>query len=91
MAQYNDQPPQPTRVVCVRCGYDLSASMVGGFCPECGTAIEQSIRRQTASAGSSGTAITCMVLGIVSLAACGLLGPVAIALYYKARNEIDAG
>ena len=32
-----------------------------------------------------------MVLGILSLVVCGLLGPVAIALYFSATKEISRG
>ena len=77
---------------CNGCGYDLSGSAIGGVCPECGMPVQESLRTSTVSSGSpSGTAITCMVLGISSLAACGLIGPFAIWLYYKTRNDVQAG
>lgn len=78
---------------CVRCGYDLSGSAVGGNCPECGTNVSQSLRvAHDAAEGSSNTATICMVLGIVGLVtSCWLLGPVAIFLYYTARNQVRRG
>jgi len=90
-------PQQPgsvdaTQITCSVCGYDLSGSAVGGVCPECGTPVRQSLRRSSAASGESGTAITCMILGILSIVTgCGLLGPVAIALAAKVRNEIAMG
>lgn len=76
---------------CITCGYDLSGSAIGGNCPECGTPVEQTIRVSNENTGSSSTAVTCMVLGIVGIVACGLLGPFAIWLYYKARDEVATG
>jgi hypothetical protein len=75
---------------CSRCAYDLSGTPVGGSCPECGQRVEQSLR---AGAGqrSSGRAVACMVLGILSLAVCAVFGPVAIFYYFSAMNEIEQG
>lgn len=75
---------------CVRCGYDLTGSTVGGVCSECGLPVEQSLKARDGTQ-SCGTATACMIIGILSLTVCGVLGPVAIALYYSAMGQIKQG
>lgn len=75
----------------MQCGYDLSGSAVGGSCPECGTPVEHSIRRAASTAQGTGSATTCMVLGILSLVVCAILGPFAIMTYNKYLEEVDRG
>lgn len=77
--------PQATSLRCVGCGYDLSGSAVGGFCPECGRPVQDSLPRYGALQ-SAPHAVSSMVWGILSLVICPLLGIVAIALYYEARR-----
>ncbi len=86
------QPPpiQASRVSCVSCGYNLTGVTIGGECPECGTLIETSIQGRL-SAPTSKAALWSMVIGIVSLAACSVVGPIAIVLYFRARKDIQAG
>jgi hypothetical protein len=82
------------RIACIQCGYNLSGVPLGGTCPECGVLVSQSVRppvTQAQAQGSSGTAITCLVLGILSLVACQLLGPVAVMLYSSARGQVERG
>lgn len=87
----------PGGIQCVKCGYDLAGTPLGGQCPECGTDIITSMRAQNAP--TSGKAIAAMVVGICSIVvgcmsygvvsiACG---PVAIVLAVKARRDIETG
>lgn len=34
-----------SRLECANCGYNLTGAMIGSVCPECGAAIEESLRR----------------------------------------------
>jgi hypothetical protein len=76
---------------CAQCGYDLTGAMIGGYCSECGLSVAETIRRQSIGLQSSGRATACMVVGILSIALCMILGPVAIVLYYKAMAQINTG
>jgi len=84
-------PIQSASIACVRCGYDLSGSAVGGSCPECGTPVAQSIRRHSSGAQGTGSAVTCMVLGILSLVVCAVLGPFAVSTYYTYLRQVESG
>ena len=79
-----------TLLTCIECGYDLSGTPLGGFCPECGTPVQRSIATPGATR-SSNAAVTSMVLGILSIVVCGLIGPFAIWQYYVAREEVRRG
>ncbi len=95
-------PPAPRRapavppvvsagVACAGCGYDLSGTSVGGACPECGTTVAETIRRLGEvgrPAETNAAAIACLVLGILSLACCAWLGPVSIAFYVVAHQQL---
>lgn len=90
---YSQSPIGETPYKCGQCGYDLTGSVIGGTCPECGTSVRESLRLGSAThaGGSSSTATAAMVLGIISVTVCGLLGPVAIVLYYQARAQVAQG
>ncbi len=75
---------------CIKCGYDLSGTPVGGCCPECGTTVRESLQAG-APTRSCAAATTAMIMGILSLTVCGLLGPIAIVMYYGAKRELDTG
>ncbi|XAL98800.1 DUF4190 domain-containing protein [Phycisphaeraceae bacterium D3-23] len=82
-----------TSYACDRCGYDLSGSAVGGVCPECGHPVRDSLRVSAAQSpgGTSSSAMVSMVLGIIAITACGLVGPVAIVMSYRAKEDIREG
>ena len=69
--------PTASSVKCTSCGYNLTGVAIGGACPECGTAVDESIRPNAVTM-ASGFAVTSLILGIISMAVCGLLGPFAI-------------
>ena len=85
------QPIGPTEFRCAQCGYDVSGSVVGGTCPECGKSIRESLCAAESGAKTCGTATSSMVIGILAFATCGLLGPIAIWLYVNAKNEMTVG
>lgn len=93
------QPYQPyghgvasTFVRCSSCGYDLSGTAIGGSCPECGADVATSLRQSGGgNARTSGYAVGALVCGILSFVVCGLIGVVAIVLYFPAMNEVKAG
>jgi len=97
---YGPRQPSSSRLACQRCGYDLTGSVIGGACPECGEHIGQSL---VMNLPVSGQAIACMVLGILCVVICTFgclcLGPVigvpcglvAIGLYISAKRKIDTG
>ena len=87
----NAPPITPTSMRCAQCGYDLSGAAIGGVCAECGLSVAETIRRQTQGTKSSGKATTCMVIGIISVAVCMPLGPIAIVLYFGAMKELSQG
>ncbi|MEM9415289.1 MAG: DUF4190 domain-containing protein [Planctomycetota bacterium] len=90
--QDTPQPVEDSMFACDQCGYDLSGSAVGGVCPECGYAVRESLRvAPYPSTGSSSAATMSMVLGVIAITACGLLGPVAIMMYYRAKEDIRMG
>lgn len=84
---YEPAPPHETGVRCARCGYDLSGSPVGGSCPECGTAVQASLRSGAADTGNAAGVIS-LVLGIIGVTACALIAP--IAWYYSQKTLNDA-
>mgnify|MGYP005839489497 CR=1 FL=1 len=85
------RPVQGSDIRCTRCGYDLSGSQVGGSCPECGTRVSESLRPRGTGQQNAPNSVACLVCGILSLTVCGLLGPIAIALYYSAKGHYDGG
>ncbi len=90
MDDHATPPVTPTQFHCVRCGYNLTGLTIGGRCPECGEAIENSLGRRH-SDRTCGAAVACMILGILSLVACPMLGPVAIIFCYQAQARLYAG
>ncbi|MCZ6815610.1 MAG: DUF4190 domain-containing protein [Planctomycetota bacterium] len=83
--------PEPTlrdaQLCCRFCGYNLTGTLMGGVCPECGRPVADTIRT-FAEAKTSGKAIASLVLGIISLTTgCLLLGPLAI--YYAKKSEAE--
>lgn len=86
-----DRPIQPSEIFCVRCGYDLSGSQLGGACPECGTLVSESLRARSSGQRNVPHSVACLVVGILSLTVCGLLGPIAIVLYFKAKRHYEQG
>lgn len=91
-AQIDDAQIDDASIICHYCGYNLTGVALGGRCPECGGAVADSLRQHVGGqGGSNGTAIACMVLGICSIAVCGLLGPVAIMMYYDFQKQVAAG
>jgi hypothetical protein len=89
-------PVIASAVRCVSCGYDLSGTAIGGTCSECGAEVARSLRPAGALARTSGFAIGSFVCGILSVVlgwctVVGLIGIVAIALYFPAMKEIESG
>ena len=93
MSTFGSPPPiQESSFRCKQCAYDLSGAAVGGVCPECGTAVTDSLRAATDQRGTSSKATTCMIMGILSLVICGpIFGPIAIVYYYSAMREMESG
>ena len=85
------ESPRAAGVTCVQCGYDLSGTPVGGACPECGTAVAETVRRRQEAGSSSPAAVTCLVLGVLAVGCCSFTGPFAIYYYSKAQGEIRDG
>ncbi len=86
-----DMPPiSESELKCTGCGYSLTGAVIGGSCPECGASIEQSLLTPRSSR-TCGAATASMVVGIVSLAVCAVVGPVAIVLYFKAMRDMSRG
>ncbi len=63
---------------CTGCGYNLTGATIGGYCPECGTRIEESLKSRAIIADSDldlasyvtpvlATILCCMIGGIVSI------------------------
>ena len=95
MHEQHPPPPPPhgpaeSSIHCVSCGYNLTGVAIGGTCPECGTAVERSLAVHEALP-TDGGAVAAMVLGILSIGACGLLGPVAIIIAARAKQDHQAG
>lgn len=101
MAAYSpDHPPTSptedpgvtgTAYRCSRCGFDLSGTPIGGSCPECGQPVGETLQSGNLAKPKVPNAVACLVLGILSIMACGLLGPIAIVLYHGARNQVQSG
>lgn len=87
---YDPPPGQVTEstIHCTGCGYDLSGSALGGYCPECGRSVGESLPRATALTNTPGS-VSCMVFGILSLAICAICGPLAIVQYFQVRRADD--
>src|SRR5690606_23025543 len=86
--------PIAAGIRCAHCRYDLSGTPLGGTCPECGTPVAETVRRLQQAADPEATnnaALTCLVLGALSVPCCSLLGPVAIVFFVKAQGELKAG
>jgi len=84
-------PIDSTEFRCAQCGYDVSGSVVGGTCPECGKPVGDSLREFAKGDKSSGSATAAMVLGILSLTACPMLGPIAIFAATSAKKDMAVG
>ncbi len=87
--------PEPTlrdaQFFCRFCGYNLTGTLMGGVCPECGRPVADTIRT-FADAKTSGKAIASLVLGIIALTTgCLPLGPLAIYFAKKSEAQIAAG
>ena len=91
MTPHHNAGITPVDLICVKCKYNLTGATIGGACPECGTSIDETLRQHTLQPRSNGTAVTSMVLGILSLGVCGLLGPIAILCSVIAKREIKQG
>ncbi len=92
----SQSPISQTHVRCTRCGYDLTATAIGGRCPECGLPATQSL--QSIVLPTSGKAVASLVLGIISIPGSGcwgivgfVCGVLAIVLWKEARADIAAG
>lgn len=97
MHLYAPGAPKPSGLMCIRCGYNLTGTTIGGNCPECDTPIETSISNVQAGQ-ASGKAIAALVLGIVSLPSCmfyGLpaliLGGLSLVFGSMALNDVKRG
>ncbi|XAL98790.1 DUF4190 domain-containing protein [Phycisphaeraceae bacterium D3-23] len=74
---------------CTRCGYDLTGSVIGGTCPECGTHINP---QHHAHAPNNSMAITSMVMGILSFVITPILfAPLGIIFGHIAQKQIRTG
>ncbi|MEM9020189.1 MAG: DUF4190 domain-containing protein [Planctomycetota bacterium] len=85
---------EPASYRCSNCGYDLSGSAIGGFCPECGTPVTDSIRLavgQSGGTGSSQAAVMSLVFGLIGITACGFVAPLGIVFYYRAKADAQSG
>ncbi|MHC4989508.1 MAG: DUF4190 domain-containing protein [Planctomycetota bacterium] len=91
MPSESEQGVGPTDFRCHGCGYDISGTVIGSRCPECGMAISESLLTRSNGSRYSGHAVASMVCGIASLTVCGLVGPVAIVLYFTAMSQIRSG
>ena len=96
MDEYSNQDPAATQVTCLQCGYNLTGTVVGGRCPECGTPVVPAF--QAGSAPTSGKAIASMVLGICSIPTCLcygvpalICGALAISFWSQAQAQITTG
>ena len=69
------------------CGYDLTGSTPADDCPECGTPVATSLTQRSSANAISPFAIACIITGILSLPCCGLLGPIAIGLFFYTKQE----
>ena len=92
-------PPMPgglgQSLRCQNCQADLSGSTLGANCPQCGAPI---VAGQFQGGGSSGKAVTSLVLGIISIPMCFccgivgvILGPLAIFFGTQAKKDIAQG
>ncbi len=84
-------------IYCITCGYNLSGVRIGGTCPECGTAINQSLVARERLPLSS-AAVASMVLGIISLALCPcfaipsvICGPLALVFGFLGLQASKSG
>ena len=93
MDEYSQRPVESSGYKCISCGYELSGSAIGGFCPECGRPVEETIRAYASQGGgnNSSSATLALVLGIIGIAACGLVAPFAIWIGYRAKDDIARG
>jgi hypothetical protein len=97
MHLYAPGAPKPSGLMCIRCGYNLTGTTIGGNCPECDTPIETSISNVQAGQ-ASGKAIAALVLGIVSLPSCMfygvpalILGGLSLVFGTMALNDVKRG
>jgi hypothetical protein len=77
---------------CVTCGYDLTGMTIGGACPECGQAIEHTIRRLMATPGLpiSSWAIASLIFGVLGMCL-PPLGVLAILFYLPVSTHVRVG
>ena len=87
MDEFLSAKPPSDGPFCQQCGYDLSRTMRGSPCPECGNA-NRPVRE-----GSNPAAMTSLVLGILALVTgCGLIfGALAIVVGNNAMRAVREG
>lgn len=87
---YDTPPISPTQVRCVACGYDLSGTVIGGLCPECGVAVDQTLKRPV-TAKTSSAAITGLVCSILGWVLCGPIAIVTIFTHVQVKSQYEQG
>jgi len=95
-ASHQQAPPAAgASFPCAYCGYNLAGVTLGQACPECGNVMSNHPSQTNLG---SGTAVTSLVLGIVSIVGCMLYGvlsvtcgPLAIYFGMKAHRLIREG
>ena len=91
---YDTQQVSYVQVPCYQCGYNLTGVSIGGFCPECGAGVDQSLY-QSGNSPTNGKAIASMVLGICSIVTCccpvPILSILGLVFGILAVNEIKTG
>ena len=88
------EPISESQIACVKCGYNLTGSAIGGVCPECGESVGASLP-SSGGRKTSGLALASMITGICGISmslGCGCaaipLPIAAVILGHMARKQI---
>jgi len=97
MADFGENSSASSVIHCRGCGYSLHGLTIGGACPECGLAIDDTFRG-TGGGPTSGYAIAALVFGILSiLGTCAYVVPgllfaiIALVMVHLCERELAAG
>jgi predicted RNA-binding Zn-ribbon protein involved in translation (DUF1610 family) len=88
--------PRPSLKVselrCVTCGYNLTGATIGGACPECGEAIEQTIAELREPKTYKSVASACFWCGLISvLPLAWFLIPVVVVFFVHTHINVRKG
>jgi hypothetical protein len=86
----SDSDIRQSKLTCVKCGYNLTGTAVGGYCPECGMLIEKSLERFGATRPTHFLPYVSYVIPVLFTVCLCPVGGIASIFYTTKANEAAA-